>query len=266
MEVVFPALEVVSKREHLSCGKPCLSPHTRLQQTNKPIISTRIFFFPVPIDHLTHPFFHIPHPSSRNSGRPYRLIRPGHPAPWDQNTPQNRTTNISPRIPSSPLKTHFLPPTITTTLLPLLTFNTAPLALCDRLSFTLHQDLTKATPSTKISPKPLLPRFDFIQKDMHLLLILSAILSFSTLVASSPIMCPDVRSPPFPSSYPPMHPILFPLHNLGLQIPSKRAAGTNPSPFRSKNETPSSRASFPRRHAAAMGGVWGTWWFPCRRE
>lgn len=154
MEVVFPALEVVSKREHLSCGKPCLSPHTRLQQTNKPIISTRIFLLPRPNRSLTHPFFHIPHPSSRNSGRPYRLIRPGHPAPWDQNTPQNRTTNISPRIPSSPLKTHFLPPTITTTLFPLLTFNTAPLALCDRLSFTLHQDLTKAAPSTlRLYPK-----------------------------------------------------------------------------------------------------------------
>lgn len=43
-------------------------------------------------------------------------------------------------------------------------------------------------------------------------------------------------------------------------------AGTNTSPFRSKNETPSSRASCPGKPAAAMGGAWETWWFPCRRE
>jgi hypothetical protein len=43
-------------------------------------------------------------------------------------------------------------------------------------------------------------------------------------------------------------------------------AGTDASPCRSRNETPSSRASCPRKPAAAMGDVWGTWWFPCRRK
>lgn len=211
-EVVFPALEVVSKREYLIwiCGKPCLSPHARLQQTNKPIISTRIF-------RLLHPnrSFHsslLPHPPSLVQELGTAL--PPDP-PWSsgslgpKHTPEPNHQHLTSYSFTSSLKTHFLPPAITTTLLPLLPLQTAPLALCDRLSFALikttshqsyspFQQLTKATPSTlraatqRDAPPPPPPK-----KDMRLILLVSAMLSLGSLVASSPVMCPDVRILPF---------------------------------------------------------------------
>lgn len=164
MEVVFPALEVVSKREHLSCGKPCHSPHTRLQQTNKPIISTRIFLLPRPnrssySSLLPHPPSLIQElgtalppdpPWSSGSLGPKYTPEPNHQHLTSYSFKSSQNPLPPPHhhdnTPSTPYIQHGSPRALRQTLI-------YPPSRSHQ-SHSLHKDLTKAAPSTlRLYPK-----------------------------------------------------------------------------------------------------------------